>query len=170
MNEEWRPIKGLEGHYEVSNTGKVRGLRSGKVLSPFVSNCGYHMVCLCTGFKTRKGFLIHRLVAETFIPNPLCKSQVNHIDGDKGNNAVSNLEWTTPKENTYHAYKVGLRHTYGSGSPNAKLSEEDVREIKRLYSKGIKQYGYRSLAKKYGVSHKTIYSVIKNITWREVIK
>lgn len=168
MEEIWKPIKGLEGHYEVSNTGKVKGLHSGKTLKPYVTNCGYSMIHLCYGNKTIKAFSIHRLVAEAFIPNPENKAQVNHIDGNKSNNNVTNLEWMTPKENTVHACKTGLRNCSGSNHHNAKLSEEDAKEIKRLYQKNSKEYGYRALAKKYGVHHRTIFSVIHGRTWVNV--
>lgn len=110
--EEWRAIAGYNGLYEVSNTGKVRsnnylGHGNQKELSQW-NNGGYLRVTLHKNGKTKK-HLVHRLIAETFIPNPWNKPEVNHKDGNKRNNNVSNLEWSTRKENLDHADKTGLR-------------------------------------------------------------
>lgn len=108
MDEVWKPIKGYEGLYEVSNMGRVKSLRwpSPKILSPEKPG-GY---CRIQLYKNKKKIrmLVHRLVASAFIPNPYNKPEVNHIDGDKENNKVDNLEWVTGKENTNHAMKMGL--------------------------------------------------------------
>jgi hypothetical protein len=100
MEEIWKDIAGYEGHYMVSNTGKVYSYKRKKVLSP--STQGYHQVCLCKNGKVRS-FHIHRLVAEAFIPNPENKPEVNHIDHNTDNNYADNLEWVTKFEN-YKAY------------------------------------------------------------------
>lgn len=110
--EVWKEIEGTGGRYEVSNTGKVRSLnykRTGMVreLKPSPDPKGYMKTMLLYGgkFKTVK---IHRIAAETFIPNPEGKPQVNHIDGNKKNNGVDNLEWITNIDNAHHAIKKGL--------------------------------------------------------------
>lgn len=95
--EEWRPIVGFEGLYEVSNTGQVRNHR-GKLLRPGLDHQGYLKCVLCKGGKT-KTIYIHRLVAQAFIPNPMYLKQVNHKDEDKSNNNVDNLEWCTARYN-----------------------------------------------------------------------
>ena len=118
MKEDWKDIKGYEGIYQVSNRGCVRSLdrivvdskgvvfkRKGKELRLSVSN-GYPSITLSN--KVKKRFCIHRLVAQAFIENPLNKDEVNHIDGNKLNNNLSNLEWSTKSENTIHAYATGL--------------------------------------------------------------
>lgn len=110
MKEIWKPIEGTNGMYEVSNTGKVRSLYGeGRIreLKPW-NNGGYKRVNLSIDRK-KINRLVHRLVAEAFIPNPEHKAEVNHIDGDKHNNCVDNLEWTTHYENVDHADRTGLR-------------------------------------------------------------
>lgn len=107
---EWRPIKGYEGLYEISNIGAVRrSYKTGKmrILMPSITR-GYRHVTLSreNGQRTVR---IARLVAETFIPNPENKPQVNHKDGRKHFDWVTNLEWATESENTQHAVDTGLR-------------------------------------------------------------
>ena len=104
--EEYRQIKDFE-NYEISNYGNVRNKKTKRILK---SNCvgkGYLAVQLSKN-STRKSFQIHRLIALEFIPNsdPENKTQVNHIDGNKLNNNIDNLEWVTPSENIVHAYEV----------------------------------------------------------------
>lgn len=102
--EKWRPIKGLEGKYEVSDVGRVRSLVFGKPKIMCQTNgLGYQMVNI-----NKKPIGVHRLVAEAFIPNPENKPFVNHINGDRRDNAVENLEWVTPQENITHSVKTGL--------------------------------------------------------------
>lgn len=119
--EEWRAIEGYDGLYEVSNTGKVRsnnylGHGKQKELSQW-NNGGYLRVTMRENGKSIKR-LVHRLVAEAFILNPENKPEVNHKDGNKLNNNVDNLEWSTRKENLDHADATGLR----AGSIKAILS------------------------------------------------
>lgn len=111
--EIWKPIEGTNGTYEVSNTGKVRSnnyLGHGKQqeLSLTKDHKGYFRVRI---YKegSRKTLKVHREVALAFIPNPERKPEVNHKDGNKENNHVGNLEWSTPSENTTHAYDSGLK-------------------------------------------------------------
>lgn len=113
MEEIWKPIIGYENYYEVSNLGRVRrikaahGTQIGRILNGMLDSDGYLNVCL-TANKNQKWFLVHRLVAQAFLPNPENKPTVNHIDGNKQNNSVSNLEWCTQKENIAHAWRTGL--------------------------------------------------------------
>ena len=103
-----KPVKGFE-NYLVSRDGYVLSLRSGTKLKPITRKTGYQEVNLYSD-RTSKYFLIHRLVAEAFCDKPYSDDiEVNHIDGDKTNNAADNLEWVTHNENLKHAYEAGLR-------------------------------------------------------------
>lgn len=101
---EWKTIKGFE-NYEVSNEGEVRNITTGLVLKPRDNGAGYLYVDLYVNKEAARRY-IHRLVAETFIPNTNNKPEVNHIDEDKANNSVSNLGWVTAKENSNYGTKT----------------------------------------------------------------
>lgn len=180
--EEWRDIKGYEGIYQVSSLGNVRSLdiiqkRSngkveclfkirGKILKPYQTgktaknNDGYLTVNL-----SKKQHKVHRLVAEAFLENPHKLEQINHIDGDKTNNRVDNLEWCSPQKNVHHAYEIGLSRT-GEEIWCTKLKEEDVAEIRKTYIKGDKERGAKPLSRKYGVSNTTIRRIVNKKKWR----
>lgn len=107
--EQWRPIDGFP-NYQVSNRGRVKNLMSGKVLKNRSNNHGYPYVALPKGDGKSKNMLVHRLVAEAFIPNPLNLLQVNHIDENKTNNNVTNLDWVSASQNMRHsAHQISCR-------------------------------------------------------------
>ena len=119
MIEIWKPIKGYEGLYEISNYGNVKvlyfknNLTNQKIYKPRLKKVrkdkyGYLVVTLHKNQKS-KTYKIHRLVAEAFIKNPKNKPQINHKDGNKQNNYINNLEWCNNRENIKHAYKIGLQ-------------------------------------------------------------
>ena len=115
-NSTWKPIKGYEGLYEVSDKGQVRSLDrinhrgtkyKGRILRNRNTPNGYYAVMLSKN-GIEKIYTVHRLVATTFIPNPENKEEINHKDGNKKKNILENLEWVTRSENVKHAYKTGL--------------------------------------------------------------
>ena len=107
MTEIWKDIVGYEGLYQVSNLGRVKSVKRNKILSQKHNWDGYLRIQLWRNNKN-KYVSIHRLVAEAFIENPNKKPFINHIDGNKQNNNVDNLEWCTQKENIKHAFDNGL--------------------------------------------------------------
>lgn len=127
-NIEWRAIKGYEDLYMVSNTGLIKSLHWGKekLLKQVIrnNNYPYYFVGLLKDGK-RKYFAVHRLVAMMFIPNPNNYKQVDHLDGNKLNNNVENLEWVTPKENTIRAWKNGqAKYTKERKEKLSKIAKE----------------------------------------------
>lgn len=116
-----------------------------------------------------KTYKVHRLVAEAFIDNPDNLPQVNHIDANKKNNNVNNLEWCTFSENQLHAYKNGLNSNAGERNPAHKLNENDVRYIRTNYKRRDKVYGITAMAKKYNVDRHTITRIVNDKYWKEVI-
>lgn len=128
LDEVWKDIEGYEGAYQVSNLGNVRSTTReviypggysrvfrGKVLKPRVDKYGYLVVGL-SKHQHHKWLKIHRLVAKAFLNNPNEYDQVNHLDGDKTNNNVSNLEWCNNSMNMKHAVETGLKPVNGRKS------------------------------------------------------
>lgn len=118
-------------NYEVSNLGNVRNKKTGKVLKPDKTIKGYLRVNFLKDGKL-KHYLVHRLVATVFIPNPENKPQVNHIDGDKTNNQVENLEWNTYSENLKHAFRTGLNHIIITNKNNFKTNNPSVKKRQKV--------------------------------------
>ncbi len=147
--EIWRRI---DADYDVSNQGRVR--HGSRILSGSVHSDNYILATL-----HGKQIPVHRLVAEAFIPNYEKKPEVNHIDGNKMNNAVDNLEWVTRAENQKHAVDNGLQpkpaKTY-----QGKFTAEQREEIKRIWDSGM--FSRRQLAIKYGVSHTCVNDIIND--------
>lgn len=176
MIEEWKDIEGFEGFYKISNLGNVMSMggwcgtskRNQMIRSTSLTKDGYVKVRLMRNGKDRTS-RIHRLVAEAFIPNPENKKTVNHIDGVKTNNNVVNLEWADRSEQMHHAYKLGLKTAMiGSTNTQAKLTDEQVREIRKTYVRQSKEFGTVALGKKYGVTNRVIGLVVSGKAYRNV--
>jgi len=168
MIEEWKPVVGFEDYFLVSNTGKVVGLRTNRVLKTHIHKSGREI--FSTRIGGRKGkvhcFKVHRLVATAFIDNPDNKRTVNHKDGNPLNNAVSNLEWNTYSENIQHAFDSGLIIPLkGEQRVQSKLSSVIVDDIRSRYIPYCKVNGARALARLYGVAHTTVLSILSNKVW-----
>lgn len=105
--EQWKQIPLYDKKYEISNIGIVVNTKTGRTLKQHKESCGYYQVVLTNG-KKRKWVMVHRMVAELFVPNPKKEKEVNHIDGNKENNVYTNLEWVSHKENMKHAKHMCL--------------------------------------------------------------
>lgn len=176
--EIWLPVVGYEGLYEVSNMGNVRSLKrivnkkNGKTLSiPFkiksirTAKSGYAYVHLDRN-GIRKNCSVHRLVAMAFISNPEGKPMVNHINSIRNDNVINNLEWCTHKENMEHAANFGNFDVVGQNHPKAKLTNNDVLEIFKLYKTGKHTQSY--IGKLYGVSFSCVSAIVRGAKWTHV--
>lgn len=164
--EQWEWIEGFEGAYKVSDCGQVFSCKTNRMLSSNrLTVDGYVKVSLRKDGKAYEK-RVHRIVAETFIKNAFNKETVNHIDGNKRNNRVSNLEWSTRSEQLFHAYKLGLKpYMRGEKCPSSKLTKKQVYEIIKTYKKGSRNYGTVALGKKYNVDPSVIGNIINGKTY-----
>lgn len=152
MKEIWKNIDGYK-NYKVSNLGRVKNIKKNIILAPILKSTGYIQFGISENGKA-KCALAHRLVAEAFIPNPDNKPQVNHIDGIKNNNIVTNLEWNTPSENSLHThntlgYKVWHKGNTGKNTPTAKKVIQKTLDGKLVKvwdcaSDAVREFGFDS--------------------------
>ncbi|WP_018923850.1 NUMOD4 domain-containing protein [Salsuginibacillus kocurii] len=172
MEEKWKPVnvEGYQQFYQVSNLGRVKSLdrvdrrgqlRKGRVLKQNQSN-GYYFIGLRKDGKVKQ-IDIHRLVALTFLNNSENKPAVNHIDGNKVNNCVTNLEWVTHKENSEHAVKTGLTNISGENNGAVKLTEEEVKDIANTYIDT--NLTIQQIADKFEVSDGTVSNIVTGRGW-----
>ncbi len=165
MLEYWENVPGFP-LYQVSTYGRVQNQKTGRILKTH-SNHGYLRVGLYEG-KIRKYKLVHRLVAEAFIPNPENKPAVNHINGCKTDNNVTNLEWVSASENMSHAHRNGLRpklDNQGEKNGFAKLTEAQVVQIKKLLADGLTQ---QAIAYQFNISRSTVRDINLGRRWGHV--
>lgn len=154
--------KNIENDYRVSNLGNVESFKYGKwkPIKKIKLKSGYLYVSLCFNNKVKNKY-VHRLVAQYFIKNPLNKLTVNHINGNKEDNRVENLEWATQAENNKHSYDIGIKkptNQLGYNNGNARLTDNQVIEIRELWEKG--NITKLKLASIYGVSDAHICRII----------
>jgi hypothetical protein len=171
LKEIWKDISDYHGIYQVSSCGQIRSLdhfdkygrlKKGRILKQTKDKGDYLVVNLYRNGKLTKG-KVHRLVALTFIPNPNNLPEVNHKDGNKSNNYLSNLEWCTSKENSDHKINVLGKHNRGKRPGKVEYTEKEVREIKVLLKEGF--LSQRDIAKLYGISKSTINNINTGKMW-----
>lgn len=176
LEEIWKDIEGFNGFYQVSNLGRVKSLggwcgtakKKERIRTLSHTKDGYLKVRLMYKGKDIT-CRVHRLVAEAFIPNPKNLETVNHIDGNKENNVVNNLEWCDRTYQMEHAYKLKLKTSrLGSDNTNAKLTDEDIKYIKSVYKKYSREFNTVSLAKKFNVTNRVIGLIVNNKTYKNV--
>ena len=164
----WKDVVGFEEYFQVNETGEVYSKRSNKILVQSThKKSGYKVLSSRIGGRRGKAIClkVHRMVAEAFIENPDNKPFVNHIDGIKVNNDISNLEWVTAKENMKHAADNDLLYNpRGEEHITSKLTDDMVREIRIKKSTST----FKELADMYGVSPSAIKNVIYKKGWTHV--
>lgn len=174
-----KDIPGFEGRYAVTRDGKIwshpkqwvnhyGGInkRAGHFMSlDNKTKRGYVRVAVDTLNRRGKYFLLHRLIAQTYIPNPNKLPDVNHKNGIKTDNSVKNLEWCTPQQNFAHAKENGL-YSRGEKHYASKLSKEDVLDIRKMHSQGGTTYS--EIAKRYSVLPHCISKIVRRVNWKHV--
>ena len=175
-----KDIYGYEGLYAVTKHGHIwsypkewaRTHHSGKFLKTFLVGHGYEVVSLYDAPYSSKKFLVHRLVAQTYIPNPKRYKEVNHKNANRLDNRVSNLEWCTSAMNKKHAWKKGLyeairvRDCKGEASGRSKLKNEDIHAIRRMYAHG---FNFRQISDRFSVTPESISNIVRGKTWNHIV-
>lgn len=173
MTEIWNKLK-ISDYIYISSEGRVKSVDKlvseqnkkpynvkGRIYKNRITPNGYNQVCLRIS-NQNKYFYVHRLVAEYFIYNYNPLLEVNHIDGNKLNNNVFNLEMTTKKDNMKHAKATRLMAS-GDNHGHTTLSSKDVLEIRRLYQN---KCTIKDLAERYNIKYHLAWSIINNKTWK----
>ena len=166
MKEKWADIPGYS-NYQVSTLGRVWSKGNKLYLKPIAHSAGYNQ---CAFYKNRKQkiFLVHRLVLLAFVGPCPEGLETAHLDGDPLNNRLDNLIYTTPSENNLMKCKHG---TMNNGERNnfARLTEGQVKEIRKTYRFRRRGFGTHALAKKYNTAQHTIWAIVVNKTWKHLL-
>lgn len=176
--EQWKPIPGYEGFYSVSDQGRIRrdaggkGSKCGQILRTPSNGTGYLKAILCVNTK-HKQYLVHRLVLLAFVGPCPEGQQGNHKNGTKTDNRLDNLEWVTPRDNQLHKHAVlGYPHQrpeprFGERHPHSKLTDDKVREIRRLAAEGTLLQ--REIAELFGVKQNVVSRIVRRVAWPHVV-
>ncbi len=165
--EEWRPVWGFEGKYEVSNQGRLKNVQegaghvTGRILKPGL-NLGGYLQCDLGAYGGRHS--LHLLVMQAHVGQKPEGLEINHKNGNKTDNRLENLEYCTKSENDLHKTRV-LGTGRGESHGNAKITEDDVREIRRLAADGITQ---REIAKRFNLTHPNVGYIVRRTAWSHV--
>lgn len=164
MQESWIKVVGFN-NYRISNFGRIFNEKEKRELHPVPNKKrrGYFYISLQQDGR-RENMLLSRLVAKHFLRNPNNLPQVNHINGNKSNNRIDNLEWITAKDNILHAITTGLapRALRGNQLPMTKTNEKDVKHIRQLALDG---YLHKDIAKKFKLGVSTVTHIVNRTRW-----
>jgi hypothetical protein len=173
LKELWVPVKGFEEYYSLSSTGKVKRVKSsgnslsGRLLKGSVDSAGYKVFSFRNRTGKKKDWRLHRLLAEHFIQNPNDYKCIDHIDGDKANNSLSNLRWCTRGQNiSWAANEQGLLDRKGENHENAKLNKFDVLKIRELAASGWTHQQIADKIKK--VKRRHVTDIINRVCWKHI--
>lgn len=178
--EEWLPIAGWEGYYEVSNWGRVRSVdryvpilrrhcktykyAMGQIRKLSLTQWQYLAVTLQASKKRRISYLVHVLVLEAFVgPRPI-GYDCNHRDGNKSNNHVDNLAWVTHNENMKHAWRTGL-HDYSRENPYRKFTDEQIRIVRKQSQQGKT---FTAIARECSIDRHRVSMIVNRIIYKDV--
>jgi hypothetical protein len=170
-NERWLPVADTSQRYFISTMGRLlttgwKGGNQTRIMKPALDARGYLRTMIKKDCGKTGTIKMHRLVAQAYLPNPNNLAEVNHKDGVKTNNAVENLEWMSHLQNVLHSFTIGVQSNKGSKNPIAKLTEDQVREIRATY---VRKKGNRKIfAERYGVAEGTIKGVVLGKSWTHV--
>ena len=158
MNEIWMEIVSLnEPSWLISNFGKLKNINTGSVTYGSETKKGYMRKFFNDSGKSK---MVHVLVAESFLDNPEGKLEVNHIDGNRSNNNINNLEWVTRSENVLHSFKHGLKTNNLDKNPNAKLNKMQMKKIQEMSLSGVRK---SCIAKVYKLCVQSVYQIEKKV-------
>ena len=169
--EEWKPVRGYDGLYEVSSMGRVRALfrvgnfyKPGRILKPWLLRNGYLQVHLTRPKEKRKAFCVHRLLLEAFVGPAPIKCEARHINGVRAENTVKNLAWGTHKENVEDSRRHGTL-IEGERAGSSKLTAEEVLEIRKAYFSGL---SLQFIAECYDIDRTNVWNIGRYKTWRHI--
>ncbi len=169
MKEVWKDVADYTGYYQVSNLGQVRSIprkyTRGGILKPIPNKLGYCLVSLARNGTSRR-FQVHRLVMRAFVGDCPQGMVVNHLNGKPGDNRLENLEYCTQSQNVLYSYRVLGRDSRGSRNGYAKLTDDDVVEIRRMYAAGSTTQ--KEIATKFGICRSMVTRIVNRVIWRHI--
>ena len=162
-------VKGFEKYFQINHKGEVLSKRTNRILKQGISKTGYPIISTKIGGRNGKAYClkIHRLMALTFLANPNNLPEVNHIDGNKLNNNLSNLEWISKSNNIKHAHANNLISTKGENHPSAKITVKDVNTMREDFKNfdGKKKDFYNKYAQLFNLYHGHIKDIVYGRYW-----